>query len=39
MYDFLVAPDSPVFQSVIPTYNKENKVLISAEVTFADVVS
>ena len=39
VYDFLVVPDSPAFQSVIPTYNQESKTLMSAEVTFADVVS
>ena len=34
-----VVPDSSMIQSVIPTYNKETKLLINAEVTFAGVVS
>ena len=38
IYDYIV-PASPVFQGIIPTYKKESKLLINAEVTFADVVS
>ena len=34
-----IVPGSPVFQRIIPTYSKESKLLINAEVTFADVVS